>query len=724
MPIDPMPPADEFPAREPRSDTLRVRSPERYALVSLGFLMLFLELALIRYLAGSIYNLGYFPNLVLISAFIGMGLGFTFHHALSVRTSTRLLHASVLVLLALVAFVYVAHPAVPGFTAWQGNLGGDLYFTAAPKSTADSSYVIFVVCLVSIVAIFAFLAQRAAKLFALFPPLTAYSLDVLGSCLGILTFMVFSWLTVPAAVWMGVFAFVLMVPLSLGSKMAWFPLLPGAALVFLVMTQDTRLMADPSFTGPVEVTWSPYQKVEYAVLGGSRSVFVNGVQHQVIQPPTNMRRWGYQAVYDVREADPEGRPPYKNVLILGAGTGNDVTAALLNGAEHVDAVEIDPVIADIGSRHNPSGPYRDPRVDLIIDDARAFLTRTRTQYDLVVFALTDSLVKVSSMSQLRLENFLFTEEAVRRAFAVLADHGDLVLLNYYRRPWLRQKLEQLLADGSGTAPRLLYQQADFSALEVEKGAPPVTKPPTEVEAPTDDWPFLYLEHRSIPSVYRWAMLGMLGVIGSYLAALHAFTRKHESYGGPGLLPLKLAFVLMGLAFSLLETKSVIQFALLFGTTWVTSSLVFLAVLLFVLAANWTAQFVPRARRIGLFGALLLASTLLAFAFPLEMLLGVESSVLRFVVASVITFSPIFFANLLFSITFREQQVAEHILGYNLLGATLGGVIEYTSMLFGYRLLSIVVAVAYALVLMLIALWRRGQGGVRTTYTRHGVQALA
>ena len=41
---------------------------------------------------------------------------------------------------------------------------------------------------------------------------------------------------------------------------------------------------------------------------------------------------------------------------------------------------------------------------------------------------------------------------------------------------------------------------------------------------------------------------------------------------------------MGAAFLLLETKNVVQFALLFGTTWFVNALVFLGVLLSVLLA--------------------------------------------------------------------------------------------------------------------------------------------
>jgi hypothetical protein len=699
-------------SREDEARWLRARSPEGYALLSMGFLMLFLELSLIRYLAGNIYNLGYFPNLVLISAFIGMGLGFTFHHVLSPRTSNALLHASAFVLLALVGFVYVAHPAVPGFTAWQGNVGGDLYFSTTPPRAVEQSYTMFIACLVSIVTIFALMSQRAAKLFARFRPLTAYSLDIAGSCAGILTFMVFSWLTVPAAVWLGLFTVVLMIPLTDRPRTRWLPLLAGGALVALVSAQDRRLIADPSFAGTLEVYWSPYQKVEYAEVGGKGIVYVNGVEHQSIVPPSALPKWAYQVIYDTRTGDPSVAP-YKNVLILGAGTGNDVTAALMNGAEHVDAVEIDPVIADLGVRHHPGRAYLDPRVNLVIDDGRAFLTRTPLRYDLIVFALTDSLVKVSSMSQLRLENYLFTLESVRRAYGALADGGDLVFLNLYRQPWVRDKLGELMREVSGAPPRTLFKQDDFAVLESRKGASPETTPRDHLDIPVDDWPFLYLEHRGIPPVYRWAMLGLLLCIGVYVALLHAATRKHAAYGRRGLLPLKLAFVLMGVAFSLLETKSVIQFALLFGTTWVNSSLVFLAVLLFVLAANWVSRLLPGARRMWLLGALLIASTLLAFAFPLGALLGLQSSLLRFVIASFITFSPIFFANLVFSMTFREQSVAEHIFGWNLLGATLGGVIEYTSMLFGYRFLALLVAGSYAAVLVLLAMWRRSDRANRS-----------
>ena len=61
-----------------------------------------------------------------------------------------------------------------------------------------------------------------------------------------------------------------------------------------------------------------------------------------------------------------------DVLVVGAGGGIDVEAALLSGARHVDAVEIDRQMVNLSRRFNASGVYDDPRVAIHIDDARAF----------------------------------------------------------------------------------------------------------------------------------------------------------------------------------------------------------------------------------------------------------------------------------------------------------------------------------------------------------------
>jgi hypothetical protein len=665
----------------------------------LGFVTLFLELTLIRYLSGNIWNLGYFPNLVLTAVFVGMGLGFAFHHLVPERRSPVLFQGAHVVLLALVAFVYLKHPSVPGFTPWGGNVSGDLYFTAVPMTGSWQSYGPFFICGFAVVGTFALITQRTAKLFRRFPPLTAYTLDIAGSIAGILAFMVMSFFGVPAWAWFLVVGALAALTVDGPALHRLGPIAAAAATALVAYQQDQTNLYNPKYTGPLEVRWSPYQKVE---LADPLQIFVNGIGHQRMFPPAELRGMFYQTVHDQRRRD--GAQPYRDVLILGAGSGNDVAAALANGADHVDAVEIDPAIARLGKLHHPARPYDDPRVTLTIDDGRAFMTRTERRYDLIVFALTDSLVKVSAMAQLRLENYLFTRESVGRAWSLLKDGGDVIFYNYYRQPWLRAKIEAMIAAATGCQADLVAQQDDFALLSVHKGAPPAD--PAEASAidiPTDDWPFLYLHDRGIPILYGWAMAGMAAFVLLLMAVLHRSTRKL----GAGQLLVKLAFVLMGVAFLLLETKGVIQFSLLFGTTWLNNSLVFLAVLVMVLAANWAARssFLRGTASVPVIYVLLLASALVTLIYPLRELLQVASVPLRFLVASALTFSPIFFANLIFSITFRDQEVAEHVFGWNLIGATLGGVLEYTSMLLGYNLLAVLVAVCYTAVFVLLLLAR-------------------
>ena len=72
-----------------------------------------------------------------------------------------------------------------------------------------------------------------------------------------------------------------------------------------------------------------------------------------------------------------------------------------------------PVLYEIGRDDHPDHPYHDPRVAIHLDDGRSFVRKTRRQYDQITYALVDSLVLHSGYSSLRLESFLFTEQAFR-----------------------------------------------------------------------------------------------------------------------------------------------------------------------------------------------------------------------------------------------------------------------------------------------------------------------
>ena len=152
------------------------------------------------------------------------------------------------------------------------------------------------------------------------------------------------------------------------------------------------------------------------------------------------------------------------------------------------------------------------------------------------------------------------------------------------------------------------------------------------------------------------------------------------------------FFVLGIAFLLLETRSIVTFSLLFGSTWLVNALVFFAVLASVLLAILVASRFTIRRTWWLYAALL-GSIALAYAVPPASLL-IEPPWLRYVAAGALAFAPVFFANLVFSYSFRDTRTADMAFASNLFGAMVGGAIEYVALITGYQALLLVVAGLY------------------------------
>ena len=131
-------------------------------------------------------------------------------------------------------------------------------------------------------------------------------------------------------------------------------------------------------------------------------------------------------------------PP--SVLVLGAGTGNDVAAALRNGAGHVSAVEIDPLILNLGKTLHFEKPYDSPRVTPVLDDARSYVETTNDRFDLVVFSLLDSHTTSSYYSNIRIDNYVYTVEAMQATKRLLKPDGIMVVKFQVATPWIAGRL--------------------------------------------------------------------------------------------------------------------------------------------------------------------------------------------------------------------------------------------------------------------------------------------
>jgi hypothetical protein len=278
---------------------------------------------------------------------------------------------------------------------------------------------------------------------------------------------------------------------------------------------------------------------------------------------------------------------------------------------------------------------------------------------------------------------------------LLKPGGTFAMYNYYE-PFLLDRYATTLQDVYGTRPcvEIGDSLADRSqaVLVAGAGATRDCATPwagTRAASPTDDYPFPYLQDRTIPSFYRQTLLLMLGAAVLLIWLAGGRFRSMIRYTD-------LAF--MGAAFLLLETKNVVQFALLFGTTWFVNSLVFAGVLISVYLAVELARHVrlPEPRKLY---PLLIALLGVSWLVPEDTLLAL-SSVPRFIVAVTLAFAPIFVANLVFAQRFKESASATTAFAANLLGAIIGGMIEYVSLITGYRFLLVVVAVLYGFAFVL------------------------
>jgi hypothetical protein len=654
---------------------------DRVRLVLASFLMLFSELVLIRWAGSNVVYLSYFSNFVLLGSFLGIGIGF-----LRARSNPDLFRWAPVVMAFFVAFVLA-------FPVTINRSGSALVFFGSVEKSGLPIWVMLPAVFTAVALIMACIAQGVGRLFSKFEPLEAYRYDILGSVLGIAGFSFLSFLGTQPVVWgiVIVVAFLLLLP--------WPPgLLQGVAVVGMIALFLVGSRGD-------HVIWSPYYRIEatpFTSSGGNigYQVSVNGIPHQTILAASEREQVEppYVVPYERVQNNPLG-----DVLIVGAGNGSDVAIALRHGAQHVDAVEIDPALQDLGRELNPDQPYADPRVTAIVNDGRAFLERTDRTYDLILFALPDSLTLVSGQSALRLESYLFTREALTSAAEHLKPGGAFGMYNYYRETWLVDRLAGTLDEvyqrppcidtstfeiGNGIGRfSVLMDAPDANALACAQTWNPdgrVVPPPA-----TDDHPFVYLRTRSIPGLY-------LIVLALVLLASVVLVR---AAGGPfGGMRAYLDLFFMGAAFLLLETKNVVQFALLFGTTWFVNALVFGGILLVVLAAVETARRV-RVRRTGVLWIALAASIAVAWLVPTDALLGF-AVVPRFLAATALAFAPVFLANLIFAERFRDVGESTVAFGANLLGAMVGGVIEYLSLVIGYRSLLLVTAALYGLAYVL------------------------
>ena len=675
------------------------------AVFLLTFTILTLELTLIRWVASQVRIVAYFPNLVLIAAFFGMGLG-------CLRQGVRswfwlypfgLLAMTLLVLLgSQVAFT--AEGSSESF--WL------LYYNLPPDALViNNLYIPLLLTFVISVLIFIPLGQKLADLLSAYQEegrtLWGYAYDLGGSLAGVIMFTALSWMETFPWVWFTV---------ALLPGVYWMPYRTKAKCVYLVLVLG--------IVGIVQWSEKAYVYSPYYALSVSegrdpdtkrlltQGISTNGSLHQIMlgleeqpSPTTDIAevRRGFNWPFQYLEKAPS------RALVLGAGTGNDLSILLQQGVESIDAVEIDPVIQRIGKERHPDQPYASERVSVHIDDARSFLNSAEEPYDLIVFGTLDSMTRLSALSNVRLDNFVYTRESLESARSLLAEKGGLILHFMVQEQHISDKITAMLVEVFGEFPvirsrrNILFNQTfligpAFSHVQSELRAQKLALYREHVDAsvfhlPRDDWPYLYLKSRSLGSFY-WTMIGLV-LVASLVLAWLIMPRQPSKLMPFG--KVDGSMFLFGAAFLLLNTKAVTEIGLLWGNTWLTNSVTF-ASILFVLLVS-TVFFAIRPLSIKVCFVSLFVSLVTLYFLPMSVLLGLPIG-MKLIGTIAYVGIPFFFAGACFAGVFKSRVDVAQALGWNVIGALCGGLFEYTNILFGFKALYLAALAFYLLAFLL------------------------
>ncbi|HEY9773945.1 MAG TPA: hypothetical protein V6C81_09065 [Planktothrix sp.] len=675
---------------------------------------LYLELLIIRWLSAEFRAFTVFKTFPLVTCYIGLGLGFAAVNDRYFRSTPWAFLAFLIVMKVVEQFFQFSLWAFPSFGVFQWwhfeAMGGNLW-----------AYILVFICILLLLlagpfAVMACIGTRLGQLFGDFKPLTAYGINLLGSIFGSIIFSLLAFtgaqpwiLLIPPLIAVGAYAKTnfpaRIIPCILTVALAsWLPHLEPGERIYWSPYQKLSVKNITLTNDSTKAAWEKQQ----GIVIGTNGMFY---QYALDLSEKNINRPGIPAGAKLRleENAHQYNLPYKliapkNVLVLGAGSGNDVAAAVRHGAQHIDAVDIDPIILDLGKHEHPERPYDSSKVTIYCDDARDFLNRCTTKYDLIVFAGLDSHTVAGEGSSVRLDNFVYTKQSIGQAMGLLNKDGVMFLSFCKSQPWLSRRLYETISAAAGYEPITLLDTTHperqweifvtgdavrDKRLKLDDIAPFAMRTPEPADYAhilTDDWPFIYVTPVGLDVPY-------LVVVCSLLILAVIPMRKLLLTGEAELWQM----FFLGSAFILLELQAIARLSLLFGSTWMTSSLVINSVLLMIFAANYlVAKAGDRlSNKLPILYMVLFVSLAISFLLPMPALVGLPYNLGRILI-TLFTVLPMFMAGLVFPISFNQATNMRRAYAFNLLGAVLGSMLEYMSNYVGINSLVLIALVLYAI----------------------------
>ena len=685
-------------------------------IIALSFCSLFLELALIRWQAGLFSVFAFYKNFTLLACFCGLGIGYAMADRKPILFPLCLpaLALNIVVMLVLHYggndFTHLMFGLVPVYE--EGTVDGVAGATRGGGLLAG----IFANLPVYFLLVNAFLlnalvmipmSQLCGRLMRRVPPLASYGFNLVGSICGVTALFALSWVWIGPIVWFGLVAILLLWYLFAAGQ-GWRAGLISMTLLLVTLSWPTEPL--------IQNIYSPYQLIQKAAEpSGLMRILAAGTYYQKVfdlsfehvnrDPDSKLQKIiGY---YELPFLTAKTR---ENVAIVGAGSGNDVAAALRYHAVSVDAAEIDPVIWSLGRMFHPEHPYQDPRVRPYIGDARAFFRNVRRSYDVIVYGVLDSHILVSGGSNVRVDSFVYTQEGLADAFRQLKPGGlmsvSFALTNELMGRKVYTMLRHLPGAGMPVAVLTSYDTKSTTTFMVRRSGEvdlPVeflrthqltdqteryvrSTDATNLDLPTDNWPFFYMDYKMYPASY---------VVSLVLVMVLAVTLMRCLLPGSGWTPGMIPFLFLGAGFMLVETKAITELGLLFGNTWWVVGITIMSVLLMGFAAN-VAVMRWRLRSVVLPYTLLLGMISIGFGIARSGGLQMDGVWGKVVLTLLLLVTPLaFFEGLCSRCCSNGKKMCRAHWLRNLSGAMLGGLLEYNAMEFGFSALYLIALVLYA-----------------------------
>lgn len=702
-------------------------------LVILSFLSLYIELLIIRWMSADMRAFTVFRTFPLITCFVGLGLGF------ALRKDDVFKHSLLAILLFCLTMIAAnffgvclwGFPSLANFQ-WQNLVGlvsdpGWIYIFAFS--------LIVILLLAGPFAICVAIGGRLGVLFNQLPPLEAYCYNIGGAILGSLCF--------PVLCYMGWSPCQLLVPAALiivflswthcSQKLRVCNLFIALVLLPLcLITPEER--AKPLIPELLKANcqrstvWSPYQRIDLNVFfedndknndkgtHANASKQTNDPKQRFLGLELGANRAFYQYFFskDALDSNTLGttallkniKSDYalafsfnnpKSALIVGAGTGQNVCSALEAGVNEIDAVEIDPVILDIGKQFNPD--YGNSKVRLICDDARHYFSHTNKKYDVINFSTLDSHAVSGLGSSVRVDAYIYTKESIEKALSLLNDNGIILCSFATVAPWTQERLTSTFKQAAGYEPLCLEGKMIGTVYILGKPVKDKTlslpKEYNLAKTPavtggnrylTDDWPYLYVRSDIIDYPYL--------VVVAEIILLSVFAARRFLFSNQEVLLWQMFF--LGAAFMTLELHAISFLSLLYGSTWVTSAIVIVGILVMILGANaMVIKFNKTFSRPPVIPYLVLfISILVSWCIPGNSFLSLGLA--GYAISTFLTLLPMGLAAIVFACAFSRAKNISGALAFNLFGAVLGGLLEYLSNYWGIKSMMLVSMTLYAL----------------------------